>query len=77
MSVHHQIEDEVLFPAVTEGDPALEPVVKKLEQEHEVIADLLCDLDEACVELLGNPARIDRVCQGRAVVAGVVLALRL
>ncbi|MEV0383800.1 LLM class flavin-dependent oxidoreductase [Nonomuraea sp. NPDC050643] len=61
LAVHHTVEDESMFPAVLEREPALAPVIKKLEQEHEVIAELLAGLDEACVELLGDPAALDRV----------------
>ncbi|MFC5829277.1 LLM class flavin-dependent oxidoreductase [Nonomuraea insulae] len=65
LTVHHTIEDESMFPAILERDSTLAPVIKKLEQEHEVIAELLTRLDEACVELLRDPAGIDRV-RGRA-----------
>ncbi|HEX4813810.1 MAG TPA: LLM class flavin-dependent oxidoreductase [Nonomuraea sp.] len=61
LTVHHTMEDEVLLPALLGHDSTLAPVVKKLEQEHEVIADLLVRLDEACADLLANPARIGRV----------------
>jgi iron-sulfur cluster repair protein YtfE (RIC family) len=61
LTVHHTIEDEVMFPAILERDSTLAPVIKKLQQEHEVIAELLARLDEACAELLAHPARIDRV----------------
>ncbi|MEU5864193.1 LLM class flavin-dependent oxidoreductase [Nonomuraea sp. NPDC047529] len=64
LTVHHEIENDRTFPALTEHDPALESVVKKLEQEHEVIAELLARLDRACAELIADPARIDRVRAG-------------
>ncbi|WP_188187433.1 LLM class flavin-dependent oxidoreductase [Nonomuraea sp. SYSU D8015] len=61
LTVHHTIEDETTFPAVLEAESTLAPVIKKLEQEHEVIAELLARLDEACVQLLRNPARLGLV----------------
>ncbi|MEV4807899.1 LLM class flavin-dependent oxidoreductase [Nonomuraea sp. NPDC049421] len=61
LTVHHTIEDESMFPAVLERDSTLAPVVKKLEQEHEVIAELLDRLDAACVALLADPAAIGQV----------------
>lgn len=64
LTVHHDVEHGSTFPALTERDPALEPVVKKLEQEHEVIAELLDRLDRACAEMIADPARIDRVRAG-------------
>ncbi|RSN10684.1 5,10-methylene tetrahydromethanopterin reductase [Nonomuraea sp. WAC 01424] len=64
LTVHFEVEDGRTFPALTERDPALEPVVKKLEQEHEVIAELLARLDEACARMIADPAAIDRVRTG-------------
>ncbi|MEV4468404.1 LLM class flavin-dependent oxidoreductase [Nonomuraea sp. NPDC049504] len=61
LTVHHTIEDESMFPAVLERDSTLAPVVKKLEQEHEVIAELLDRLDAACVALLADQAAIEQV----------------
>lgn len=64
LAVHHEVEHETTFPALAAEDPSLEPVIKKLEQEHEVIAELLARLDAACAEMIANPARIDRVRTG-------------
>ncbi|WP_214319984.1 LLM class flavin-dependent oxidoreductase [Nonomuraea sediminis] len=61
VTVHHTIEDEAMFPALLQRDGELAPVIKKLEQEHEVIAELLTRLDEACVDLIRDPAHLDRV----------------
>ncbi|MFB4281607.1 LLM class flavin-dependent oxidoreductase [Nonomuraea sp. MTCD27] len=71
LTVHHTVEDEAMFPAILERDSTLAPVIKKLEQEHEVIAELLTRLDEACVDLLrrgpagldGVRARVDRLAE--------------
>ncbi|MFI7698710.1 LLM class flavin-dependent oxidoreductase [Nonomuraea sp. NPDC049480] len=73
LTVHHTTEDEAMFPAVLEADPTLAPVIKKLEQEHEVIAELLARLDEACVRLLRDPAGIELV-RARADRLAAVLA---
>ena len=39
---HHTLEDRLLFPALRRSDPALEPVVDKLESDHRRVADY-CD----------------------------------
>ncbi|MFG1706769.1 LLM class flavin-dependent oxidoreductase [Nonomuraea sp. M3C6] len=72
LTVHHTVQDESLFPAILERDSTLAPVIKKLEQEHEVIAELLARLDDACVELLANPAGIDQVRAGAERLAAVL-----
>ncbi|NUW44114.1 hemerythrin domain-containing protein [Nonomuraea rhodomycinica] len=73
VTIHHTIEDENLFPAIAERDPALAPVVAKLTQEHEVIAGLLTALDEACVRLVAGSAEVDEV-RARAVRLAEVLS---
>ncbi len=49
---HHRAEDAVLFPWLLDERPDLAPVVRRLEQDHSVIATLLAELREA----LGEPA---------------------
>jgi hypothetical protein len=39
---HHSLEDAMLFPAPRRSDPALEPVVDRLEADHRRVADY-CD----------------------------------
>ncbi|MFW5473404.1 LLM class flavin-dependent oxidoreductase [Knoellia sp. CPCC 206450] len=53
---HHTNEDRGMFPHLLRSDPALEPVVTRLHDEHEVIADLLDGLDRALVALVADPA---------------------
>ncbi len=52
---HHTNEDRGMFPHLLRADPSLEPVVTKLEEDHEVIAGLLDALDRALVALVGDP----------------------
>ncbi|MFC7485759.1 LLM class flavin-dependent oxidoreductase [Knoellia sp. CPCC 206453] len=52
---HHTNEDRGMFPHLLRADPSLEPVVSKLEDDHEVIAGLLDALDRALVALVGDP----------------------
>jgi iron-sulfur cluster repair protein YtfE (RIC family) len=53
LSVHHTIEDEHMFAGLRRGDASLAPVLDRLSEEHEVIAELLDRLDRSLVALLG------------------------
>ncbi len=61
---HHGLEDRSVFPHLRRADPALAPVLNRLEAEHQVIHGLLNDLDRALVELVTDPdqegAALDR-----------------
>ncbi len=61
LTVHHTIEDQRMFPALRREQESLEPVLERLEQEHEVIAGVLTRLDVALVEMVRDPAGLDRV----------------
>jgi len=52
---HHTNEDRGMFPHLLRSDPTLEPVISRLHDEHEVIADLLDALDRALVALVADP----------------------
>ncbi|WP_353951654.1 LLM class flavin-dependent oxidoreductase [Knoellia sp. S7-12] len=52
---HHTNEDRGMFPHLLRADPSLEPIVTRLHDEHEVIAGLLDQLDQALVALVGDP----------------------
>ena len=45
VATHHTLEDRSVFPHLRARDPALAPVVDRLVEEHEVIADLLERVD--------------------------------
>ncbi len=49
VTTHHSLEDQALFPGLRRADPRLEPVIKRLEQEHHVIHDVLEGVDRALV----------------------------
>ncbi|WP_249138739.1 LLM class flavin-dependent oxidoreductase [Phycicoccus avicenniae] len=51
---HHTIEDVSMLPHLREADPAVGPVVDRLQEEHEVIADVLDDVDRALVALVSE-----------------------
>jgi hemerythrin-like domain-containing protein len=51
---HHTLEDRSVFPHIQRSDPALAPVIERLEEEHETIADLLERVDRALVALVSS-----------------------
>jgi alkanesulfonate monooxygenase SsuD/methylene tetrahydromethanopterin reductase-like flavin-dependent oxidoreductase (luciferase family)/hemerythrin-like domain-containing protein len=59
---HHVLEDRSVFPHLRRQDEALGPVIDRLEEEHEQIADLLERVDRALVALVAaEDDGIDRV----------------
>ncbi|MGJ8529559.1 hemerythrin domain-containing protein [Maritalea sp.] len=52
---HHSIEDAHMFPALEGHNSALDIVVKRLREEHEVVHALLVRLAEAAEVLIENP----------------------
>jgi hemerythrin-like domain-containing protein len=48
---HHTLEDRSVFPHLRRAEPTVGPVLDRLEEEHEVIADVLDRLDRALVAL--------------------------
>jgi hypothetical protein len=61
VTVHHTIEDQRMFPGLRSADPALAPVVDRLEEEHQAIAGVLERVDAALVGLVGAPAQLAEV----------------
>ena len=59
---HHVLEDRSVFPHLRHREAGLGPVLDRLEEEHEQIADLLERVDEALVALVAaEEDGIDRV----------------
>jgi alkanesulfonate monooxygenase SsuD/methylene tetrahydromethanopterin reductase-like flavin-dependent oxidoreductase (luciferase family)/hemerythrin-like domain-containing protein len=59
---HHVLEDRSVFPHLRRQDAGLGPVIDRLEEEHEQIADLLERVDQALVALVAaEDDGIDRV----------------
>lgn len=59
VTTHHSLEDASLFPHLRRADPALVPVVDRLEEEHRVIHDVLEGVDKALVALVDGSGGID------------------
>ena len=55
LTQHHGIEDGAVFPHLRRADPALAPVVDRLEQEHLVIHEVVEGVDRALAELIRHP----------------------
>lgn len=54
LTQHHTLEDRSVFPHVQRNDPALAPVIERLEAEHETIGELLERVDAALVALVSS-----------------------
>ena len=48
-----------MFPHLRRADPALAPVVDRLEEEHRIIHDVLEGVDKALVALVDGSGSID------------------
>jgi hypothetical protein len=62
---HHTLEDRSIFPHLRSGDADLAPVIDRLEEEHEVIADLIERVDQAMIGLVNSDP--DGMSKARAV----------
>jgi hemerythrin-like domain-containing protein len=59
---HHVLEDRSVFPHLRRSEAELGPVIDRLEEEHEQIAELLERVDQALVALVAaEEDGIDRV----------------
>jgi alkanesulfonate monooxygenase SsuD/methylene tetrahydromethanopterin reductase-like flavin-dependent oxidoreductase (luciferase family)/hemerythrin-like domain-containing protein len=52
---HHGLEDEAIFPHLVRSDQTLEPVIKRLAEEHFVIHDAIQAVDRALVGHMTEP----------------------
>ncbi|HET8988599.1 MAG TPA: LLM class flavin-dependent oxidoreductase [Humibacillus sp.] len=50
---HHTLEDRSIFPHLRKRQPSLTHVIDRLEQEHHIIADVLEQVDDALVGIVG------------------------
>ncbi len=48
---HHRIEDLALFPALRRTNPALGPVVDRLQADHRQVSDILDEVEAAAAAL--------------------------
>ena len=52
LTMHHGIEDAAMFPGLLARDASLAPVVERLSADHELVAEVLVELDLALVALI-------------------------
>ena len=64
---HHQGEDRELFPAIASAHPELRETLRKLQQDHALIAQLLEDL-QAAIEEADPPDRLGPRLDGIAAI---------
>jgi iron-sulfur cluster repair protein YtfE (RIC family) len=57
---HHNLEDELLLPALRRRNPAINPVVDKLEEDHRVVSGLLDAVEAAADEVFENDGELAR-----------------
>ncbi|WP_432863657.1 LLM class flavin-dependent oxidoreductase [Microbispora rosea] len=74
LTTHHTIEDEHMFPMLAAAQESLAPVVARLEQEHEVIAGVLTQLDAALVAMIDDPDRLEGVRDQVELLSDVLLS---
>ena len=55
LTQHHGLEDEAIFPHLTQSEPTLEPVIERLVDEHLIIHDAIQDVDRALVRHINQP----------------------
>ena len=55
VTMHHTIEDRMMFPMAADVDPSVAPVVDRLMAEHQVIHHVLERFDQALVALVAEP----------------------
>jgi hemerythrin-like domain-containing protein len=61
VTIHHTIEDQHMFVALRGRDAALGPVLDRLGEEHEVIAEAMTRLDQALVAMVTDPDQLPTV----------------
>ncbi|WP_246264851.1 LLM class flavin-dependent oxidoreductase [Acrocarpospora pleiomorpha] len=74
LTAHHSIEDAHMFPALAAADESLAPVVERLEQEHEIVAEILTGLDSALVAMIEDPAGLAQVRDQVDLLSNVLLS---
>ena len=61
VTMHHSIEDAHLFTSLKLRDAELGPVIDRLAEEHEVVADVLTRIDAALIAMVTDPASLTSV----------------
>ncbi|CAN5631871.1 hypothetical protein BH10ACT10_BH10ACT10_02900 [soil metagenome] len=73
VTTHHTIEDVNMFPRIVAADPALAPVVERLEREHHDVAAVLEDVDRSLVAMVSGAGGVDDVRRAVGTLSDVLL----
>lgn len=71
---HHSLEDQAVFPHLRAREPGLGAVIDRLASEHEIIHEVLEDLDAELVALMARPGDFARLQQAADVLTDVLLS---
>jgi hypothetical protein len=74
VTVHHTIEDERMFRDLRDADSGLGPVLDRLGEEHEAIAQMLTEVDAALVTMMEDESSLDSAREAIDRFAGALLA---
>jgi hemerythrin-like domain-containing protein len=61
VTMHHSIEDAHLFTSLKLRDADLGPVIDRLTEEHEVVAEVLSRIDLALIAMVADPDSLSAV----------------
>lgn len=64
---HHEGEDRALFPSIAAAHPELRETLRRLEQDHSMMAHLITALRSA-IDAAATPAELDRHIEGVAAI---------
>lgn len=73
---HHNLEDAMIFPTLRAANPAIAPVVDKLEADHRTVSNLLDDVESAAGALGESDSDASRlaVSESLELLAGELIA---
>jgi alkanesulfonate monooxygenase SsuD/methylene tetrahydromethanopterin reductase-like flavin-dependent oxidoreductase (luciferase family)/hemerythrin-like domain-containing protein len=74
VTVHHTIEDERMFRDLRDADSGLGPVLDRLGEEHEAIAEMLTEVDAALVTMMADESSLGAARETVDRFAGALLA---
>ncbi|GAB3686229.1 hypothetical protein GCM10028814_26580 [Angustibacter aerolatus] len=67
LDAHHRGEDRTLFPGIEAARPDLAPVLRSLERDHALVADLVTELS-AALDARAAPETLGRHLDGLAAI---------
>lgn len=67
LTAHHRGEDRTLFPAIAAEHPELGETIRRLEQDHSMIAHLLGGLQQV-IDAAGTPEELGHQLEGVAAI---------